>query len=425
MLQDVTAHIEAGTRSPWSARRGRARPPSAGSSPASPPTAGTIRVGGVSLTRVDNDALRRRWSSCAGTVLFDDSIAANLAFAPPGMDAAEITRAIESLDLQDWLEALPEGWRRGSDRAAPSCRPVNVNSWHSPRVDDRPGRAGAGRGDVVGRRADRGASGARPRPARRGTDHDRHRAPAVDGARAHRVLVLDHGRLVEDGDARRPRRCGGVYARMYDAWGGGDHRMSRLRTALSPVGLALVAVWVIWGSTYLGIRIGLETMPPFTIAGDPLAVAGSLLYAAMRRRGAPRPTSVQWRHSALVGCLLLLGGLGRVTIAEDRGVGSGLTATMIAISRCGSRCGAGCGDDGPVRREWLGMVVGLGAVWCSPSATTSADPVWAWFSCSCRRSAGPWQRPDLPTGPARRGDGERVRDAGGRRRVRRSRARHR
>ena len=138
--------------------------------------------------------------------------------------------------------------------------------------------------------------------------------------------------------------------------------MSRVRSLVSPVGLALLAVWVIWGSTYLGIRIGLETMSPFTMQGIRFVVAGSVLYVWMRRRGVPRPTRTQWRHSALVGCLLLLGGLGLVTIAEDRGVGSGLTATMIAVSPMWLALWGGLWGRWPVRREWIGMVVGLCAV---------------------------------------------------------------
>ncbi len=126
--------------------------------------------------------------------------------------------------------------------------------------------------------------------------------------------------------------------------------------------VALGAVWIIWGSTYLGIRYGLETLPPFTLQGIRFTIAGTAMYAWLRLRGAPNPTARQWRNAALVGCLLLIGGLGLVTLAEDRGVGTGLTATMIALSPMWLALWGGLWGRWPVRREWMGMAVGLVAV---------------------------------------------------------------
>jgi drug/metabolite transporter (DMT)-like permease len=92
---------------------------------------------------------------------------------------------------------------------------------------------------------------------------------------------------------------------------------------------AFAAIYAIWGSTYLGIRIAIETLPPLLMAGMRFVVAGPLLYALARRGGAPRPTGVQWRVAAIVGALLLLGGNGFVTLAEQR-VSSGLAALLVA-----------------------------------------------------------------------------------------------
>jgi drug/metabolite transporter (DMT)-like permease len=88
-------------------------------------------------------------------------------------------------------------------------------------------------------------------------------------------------------------------------------------------------VYVLWGSTYLAIRIGVETIPPFLMAGLRHLTAGILLYAWMRARGTPRPEPRHWRSAALVGGLLLLGGNGLVTWAEQR-VPSGLAALIVA-----------------------------------------------------------------------------------------------
>jgi len=93
--------------------------------------------------------------------------------------------------------------------------------------------------------------------------------------------------------------------------------------------LAFAAVYVLWGSTYLAIRIGVETIPPFVLAGLRHLTAGILLFAWLRARGVPAPLPRHWRSAAVIGGLLLLGGNGLVTWAEQR-VPSGLAALIVA-----------------------------------------------------------------------------------------------
>jgi drug/metabolite transporter (DMT)-like permease len=95
------------------------------------------------------------------------------------------------------------------------------------------------------------------------------------------------------------------------------------------VALAFAAVYVLWGSTYLAIRFGIETIPPFLMAGTRHLIAGLLLYIWMRSRGTPRPSATHWRSAAIIGGLMLLGGNGLVTWAEQR-VPSGLAALIVA-----------------------------------------------------------------------------------------------
>jgi len=95
--------------------------------------------------------------------------------------------------------------------------------------------------------------------------------------------------------------------------------------------LAFAAIYVIWGSTYLGIRIAVETMPPFLMAGARFLVAGALLFAFLKFRGAPWPTARQWRINAVIGTFLLLGGNGLVVWAEQT-IPSGIAALIIGIS---------------------------------------------------------------------------------------------
>jgi len=95
----------------------------------------------------------------------------------------------------------------------------------------------------------------------------------------------------------------------------------------------LLTVYLIWGTTYLGIRVVNETMPPLLSAGFRFVVAGAVLYAWAIRRGdreGDRPTPIQWRSALIVGALLLVGGNGGVVWAE-RTVPSGVVALIIAL----------------------------------------------------------------------------------------------
>jgi drug/metabolite transporter (DMT)-like permease len=91
---------------------------------------------------------------------------------------------------------------------------------------------------------------------------------------------------------------------------------------------AFGAVYVIWGSTYLGIHVAIQSMPPFLMAGARFLTAGIVLYSVMRWRGAPRPEPIHWRSAAIVGALLLLVGNGGVSWAEQT-VPSNITALVI------------------------------------------------------------------------------------------------
>lgn len=94
---------------------------------------------------------------------------------------------------------------------------------------------------------------------------------------------------------------------------------------------ALLTVYVVWGSTYLAIRIMVETMPPLLSAGVRFAVAGAVFLAVLRLRGGAgrlRITRAQAGAAALVGTLLCFGGNGLVTVAEED-VPSGLAALII------------------------------------------------------------------------------------------------
>ena len=127
------------------------------------------------------------------------------------------------------------------------------------------------------------------------------------------------------------------------------------------VPIALVSLYVVWSSTYLGIRIAVETIPPFIMGGTRFGLAGLLLYVFLRLRGAPNPTARQWGSAAIVGTLLLAGGNGLVAFAE-RSVASGLAAILIATVPLWAAIFAGLWEQWPGRLEVLGLFVGFAGV---------------------------------------------------------------
>ena len=113
--------------------------------------------------------------------------------------------------------------------------------------------------------------------------------------------------------------------------------MSERHSTAHPTAIwaALLAVYIVWGSTYLAIRFAVETIPPFLMAGARFLVAGSILYA-WRMLSGDRPGNLRhWRSAAVVGLLLLLGGNGLVSWAEQRIV-SGVAALLVGTTPRGS-----------------------------------------------------------------------------------------
>lgn len=141
-----------------------------------------------------------------------------------------------------------------------------------------------------------------------------------------------------------------------------------------PVVLALLTVYLVWGSTYLAIQVALAGFPPFLLMGSRFVVAGAILFGWCRWRGAPLPDWRQWRAALLIGALLLGGGMGLTALAQQH-VSSGLTAVFIACSPLIYALWAGLFGDWPTRREWLGVAVGFaGAVLLASGGPLSAQP---------------------------------------------------
>lgn len=93
--------------------------------------------------------------------------------------------------------------------------------------------------------------------------------------------------------------------------------------------VALLSVYIVWGSTYLGIKIAIETFPPFLMAGIRFIIAGALLYGFVVIKEKKHPKLIEWRDTTIIGTLLLLGGNGLVVIAEKT-IPSSIAAIVIA-----------------------------------------------------------------------------------------------
>jgi drug/metabolite transporter (DMT)-like permease len=133
------------------------------------------------------------------------------------------------------------------------------------------------------------------------------------------------------------------------------------RSTRTLVVLAFIAVCVVWGSTYLAIRVSLEGFPPFLGGAFRFLLAGSFLFVVLRARGERAPTAIEWRGAAITGALFFVFSNGFVILAEQS-VPSGLVSVMVAEMTLwatlferftGTRVG---------KLEWMGIALGLAGV---------------------------------------------------------------
>lgn len=146
-------------------------------------------------------------------------------------------------------------------------------------------------------------------------------------------------------------------------------------TAPAPrVALALAAVFLIWGSTYLAIRFALEGgFPPFLLGGIRFLIAGGLVFAFLRLRGVAAPTRAQWGNAAVMGVLLLVLGNGMVNVAE-KSVSSGMAAVAVASAPLWMGVFAAMRGQRPSGIEWVGLAIGfVGVVWLNAGSSLNAS----------------------------------------------------
>lgn len=139
--------------------------------------------------------------------------------------------------------------------------------------------------------------------------------------------------------------------------------------------LALGALYIVWGSTYLAIRFAVETMPPFLMAGTRFLISGLILLTWRKAAGDPAPTKTQVRSAVIVGLLLLLGGNGLVSWAEQH-VASGIAALMVASIPLWIALIDSFRKNG-LRPDWkvaLGLFMGFGGIALLVASSTGISP---------------------------------------------------
>jgi drug/metabolite transporter (DMT)-like permease len=141
------------------------------------------------------------------------------------------------------------------------------------------------------------------------------------------------------------------------------------------VALALVALYLVWGSTYLAMRVAIEGLPPLGMAGVRYMLAGAILLAVLRLRGSASPTKRQWLLSLPLGALFFLCGNGFVVLAEKT-IDSSNAAVVCATTTLIAAGIGGFMGERPSRAEMIGTLLGLSGVMLlalgSPLATSGA-----------------------------------------------------
>lgn len=141
--------------------------------------------------------------------------------------------------------------------------------------------------------------------------------------------------------------------------------------------LALLVLYLIWGSTYLAMHFALQSLPPFLMAALRFLAAGGLLFGLLRWRGQPMPSAKQWIGVAVVASLLLVVGNGSVAYAQQT-VASGVAALTLATTPLWAAVFASLWRQTPSRREWLGILIGtVGGMVLNLGASLQASPIGA------------------------------------------------
>ena len=165
---------------------------------------------------------------------------------------------------------------------------------------------------------------------------------------------------------------------------------------------ALFCTYFIWGSTYLAIRFGIESFPPFLMAGLRFTIAGVILYGFMLYLGKPNPTRKQWLSAAVIGILLPAFGNGTVCYVQQT-ISSSVAALSIATAPIWMAIFSSIWGHKITSQEWLGIAIGLiGVVLLNVGGSLHGELASALlliFAAACWSVGSVWSKHmDLPSG---------------------------
>lgn len=122
--------------------------------------------------------------------------------------------------------------------------------------------------------------------------------------------------------------------------------------------LALLIVYLVWGTTYYALAVAMQTLPPVLMNGARFIAAGLAMLAIARWQGLAWPTAAQWRASALIGGLMAFAAMALVVLAQKAGIGSGLMATVVTTMPMWLALWTRWGGERVPLTSWLGLVLG-------------------------------------------------------------------
>ena len=174
-----------------------------------------------------------------------------------------------------------------------------------------------------------------------------------------------------------------------------------LRKGGSAVALALLLVYVVWGTTYFAMGIALQTMPPLWMNAIRFLCAGGVMLGLARWQGHALPTAAQWRNTAVVGGLMVFMAMNCIGFAQKLGIGSGLMATVVTTMPMWLALWSRWGGERVPLTSWIGLALGVvgalllalegnfSATWLGALLAFGAPLCWSLGSYASRRLSLP------------------------------------
>lgn len=168
-----------------------------------------------------------------------------------------------------------------------------------------------------------------------------------------------------------------------------------------PLMAALLIVYIVWGTTYHALNVAMQTLPPLLMNGARFVLAGAVMLGIARWQGLPWPSAEQWRHSALIGGLMVFGAMGLVVLAQKMGIGSGLMATVVTTMPMWLALWTRWGGESVPITSWVGLALGVAgaavlalegdfsATWLGALFAFGAPLCWSIGSYASRKLALP------------------------------------